>query len=209
MNRKTGAVSSIVNLLAVLGFAVSMLFSFNFGSYICSMFIAFSFVPMMCCFLHFAVPERKAAGYAAVTFASVYAAIILLVYFTQLTTVRFGGLTEQARVLLDFQQMNLFFSFDLLGYALMALATFFAGLTICPRSNADKWLRALLLLHGVFFISCLLLPMLGVFQADSPAWIGVAVLEFWCAYFCPVAILSLLYFWHKEENENVRTDTGI
>lgn len=45
--------------------------------------------------------------------------------------------------------------------------------------------------------------MLGIFQADSPAWIGVAVLEFWCAYFCPVAILSLLYFWHKEENENV------
>ena len=48
--------------------------------------------------------------------------IILLVYFTQLTTVRFGGLTEQAQELLDFQQMNLFFSFDLLGYALMALA---------------------------------------------------------------------------------------
>lgn len=203
MNKKIGAVSSIINLFAVLGFAVSMLLRFNFGCYFCSMFIAFSFVPMMCCFLHFAVPERKTAGYAAVAFASVYAAIILLVYFTQLTTVRFGGLTEQARVLLDFQQMNLFFSFDLLGYAMMALATFFAGLTICPRSTADKWLRALLLIHGVFFISCLLLPMLGIFQADSPAWVGVAVLEFWCVYFCPVAILSFLHFWNKEENKNV------
>ena len=199
MNKKIGAVSSIINLLAVLGFAISMLIRFNFGSYLCSMFIAFSFVPMICCFLHFAVPERKAAGYTAVAFASAYTAIILLVYFTQLTTVRFGGLTEQVRELLDFQQMNLFFSFDLLGYALMALATFFAGLTICPRSNADKWLRVLLLIHGVFFISCLLLPMLGIFQADSPAWIGVAVLEFWCAYFCPVAILSFLHFWHKEK----------
>lgn len=203
MNRKIGTVSSAINLLAVLGFAVSMLFGFDFGSYFCSMFIAFSFVPMMCCFLHFAVPERKAAGYAAVTFAGVYAAIILLVYFTQLTTVRFGGLTEQARELLDFQQMNLFFSFDLLGYALMALATFFAGLTICPKKKAEKWLRTLLLIHGVFFISCLLLPMLSIFQADSPAWIGVAVLEFWCAYFCPVAILSLLYFKNKEEAKDV------
>ena len=199
MNKKIGAVSSIINLLAVLGFAVSMLLHFNFGSYLCSMFIAFSFVPMICCFLHFAVPERKAAGYTAVAFASVYTAIILLVYFTQLTTVRFGGLTEQAQELLDFQQMNLFFSFDLLGYALMALATFFAGLTICPRSNVDKWLRALLLIHGIFFISCLLLPMSGIFQADSPAWIGVAVLEVWCAYFCPVAILSFLHFWHREK----------
>lgn len=201
LNRKIGIVSSAINLLAVLGFAISMLLRFNFGSYFCSMFIAFSFVPMMCCFLHFAAPERKAAGYAAVTLASVYATIILPVYFTQLTTVRFGGLTEQARELLDFQQMNLFFSFDLLGYALMALATFFAGLTICPKKKAEKWLRTLLLIHGVFFISCLLLPMLGIFQADSPAWIGVAVLEFWCAYFCPVAILSLLYFRNKVGNQ--------
>lgn len=203
MNRKIGIVSSAINLLAVLGFAVSMLFGFDFGSYLCSMFIAFSFVPMMCCFLHFAAPEHKAAGYAAVAFASVYATIILLVYFTQLTTVRFGGLTEQAWELLDFQQMNLFFSFDLLGYALMALATFFAGLTICPKKIAENWLRTLLLIHGVFFISCLLLPMLGVFQADGPAWIGIAVLEFWCAYFCPVAILSLLYFRNKEETKDV------
>lgn len=122
------------------------------------------------------------------------ATIILLVYFAQLTTVRFGGLTEQARILLDFRQMNLFFSFDLLGYALMSLATFFAGLTVCPRSRTDRWLRALLLIHGVFFISCLLMPMLGVFRADRPAWIGTAVLEFWCAYFCPVAVLSRRYF---------------
>ena len=114
------------------------------------------FVPMMCCFLQFAAPERRAAGYVTAVFAGMYAAIILLVCFAQLTTVRFGGLTEQARILLDFRQMNLFFSFDLLGYALMS--------------------------------------MLGVFRADSPAWIGTAVLEFWCAYFCPVAVLSRRYF---------------
>ena len=39
----------------------------------------------------------------------------------------------------------------------------------------------------------------GVFQADGPAWIGVAVLEFWCAYFCPVAALSLHYFRGQTE----------
>ena len=200
MNRKIGIASSIINLLAVLSFAACMLFGFDFGSYFCSMLIAFSFVIMMCCFLHLAVPERRTAGYAAVSFAAVYAAIILLVYFAQLTTVHAGGLTEQARDLLDFQRMGLFFNFDLLGYALMALATFFAGLTICPKNRGDKWLRALLLIHGVFFISCLLLPMLGIFQADTPAWIGVAVLEVWCAYFCPIAILSFLYFRNRKEH---------
>lgn len=202
MNQKIGTVGAIINLLAVLCFAACMLFDFDFGSYLCSMFIAFSFVIMMCCFLHLAVPERRVAGYAAAFFAAVYAAIILLVYFAQLTTVRAGSLTGQARELLDFQQMGLFFNFDLLGYALMALATFFAGLTICPKNRGDKWLRALLLIHGVFFISCLLLPILVAFQADTPAWIGVAVLEVWCAYFCPVAILSFVYFRNKGERFN-------
>lgn len=197
MNRKIGIVTSGINLLAILGFAVFMLLDFDFGSYFCSMFIAFSFVAMMCCFLYFASSERKAAGYIAVAFASVYAAIIVLVYFAQLTTVRISSLTEQARELLDFQQMGLFFCFDLLGYAIMALATFFAGLTICPKNRTDKWLRILLLVHGIFFISCLILPMIGVFQADTPAWIGVAVLEVWCVYFSLVAVLSFLHFQEK------------
>ena len=99
------------------------------------------FVPMMCCFLQFAAPERRAAGYVAAVFAGMYAAIILLVCFAQLTTVRFGGLTEQARILLDFRQMNLFFSFDLLGYALMSLATFFAGADGLPAEQ-DRQMAA-------------------------------------------------------------------
>lgn len=200
MNRKIGAVSAAVCLLAVLGFAVSMPFGWNFGSYLFSMLIALGFIPMICCFLHFAEPARKAAGYAAAAFAGAYAAIILPVYFTQLTAVRAGGLTEQARRLLDFQQMGLFFNFDLLGYALMSLAAFFAGLTLCLKTAADRWLRALLLLHAAFVPSCLLAPMLNLFQADTPAWIGVAVLEVWCACFVPISALSCQRFLRRCES---------
>ena len=199
MNKKIGAAGALVDLLAVLGFAVCMLLDFDSGSYFCSMFIAFGFVIMMCGFLYFAAPERRTAGYAAAAFSAVYAAIILVVYFTQLTTVRLTELTEQACELLDFQQMGLFFSLDLLGYGLMSLAAF--GLTVEPKDKPSKWLRALLMIHGVFFISCLIMPMLGVFQADSPALIGVAVLEFWCAYFCPVAALALHYFRGQTEQK--------
>ena len=52
------------------------------------------------------------------------------------------------------------------------------------------------MIHGVFFVSCLIVLMLGVFKADGPKWVGVAVLEFWCLYFCPVGILSGFYFRH-------------
>lgn len=194
MNRKIGMYSAAVNAASVLAFAVFMLIGFIYGCYFASMFIAFSFVPMMCAYAGTAAEERKTAGYTAAVFAAAYAAVILLVYFTQLTTVRFGGLTEQARKLLDFQRMGMFFSYDLLGYALMALSTFFAGLTLEARMVPDKWLKALLLIHGAFFISCLAAPMLGIFTADGPAWVGVFLLEFWCIYFLHVDVLTFRRF---------------
>ncbi len=185
---------SIINLISVIGFAISMLLGFNMGSYFCSMFIAFSFVPMMCGYAHFAENSRKLAGYIGMAFSAMYATIILLVYFAQLTTVRMSELAETAEMILDFQKMGLMFNYDLLGYALMALATFFAGLTVKADLKTGKWLKYLLMVHGIFFVSCLILPMLGLFKADSPAWIGVAVLEFWCLYFSPISVLSFLHF---------------
>lgn len=199
MNRKIGMFSSAMNLVSIIGFAVSMLVGFHGGSYFSSMFIAFSFLPMMCGYAFFSERKCKLAGQIGAAFAAVYAVIILLVYFAQLTTVRMSELTEQAETILDFQKMGLMFNYDLLGYGLMVLSTFFAGLTVQVQTKTDKWLKGLLMVHGVFFISCLLLPMLGLFQADTPAWFGVAVLEFWCLYFCPVSILSFFHFFQRKE----------
>lgn len=194
INKKIGIFSSAINLLAVMCFAVSMLIGTNFGSYLSSIFIAFSFVPMICSYAFYAKLEVKLAGMVAVGFAVVYATLIALVYFAQMTTVQAGGLTAQAAALLDFQQFGLFFNYDMLGYAFMALATFFAGLTVDVKSKADRWLKGLLLVHGVFFISCFILPMLGLFTPNGAKWIGIAVLEFWCLYFVPIGILSFFHF---------------
>lgn len=194
MNKKIGVYGSVINFIAVICFALSMLSGFDYGSYFSSMFIALSFVLMICAYAYFAEKNVKSAGYAAVAFAAIYTAIILLVYFAQLTTVRLNDLTRQAAILLDFQQCGLLFNYDLLGYAVMSLAALFAGLTVTSQTKADRWLKYLLMIHGVFFISCLIAPMLGLFKADSQAWTGVAVLEFWCLYFCPIDILSCLHF---------------
>lgn len=185
---------SAVTFIAVICFALSMLFGFDYGSYFSSMFIAFGFVPMMCGYAYFAEKGVKLAGYVSVAFSAIYTTIILFVYFAQLTTVQLNELTQQAAMLLDFQNCGLLFNYDLLGYAVMSLATFFAGLTVQSQTKTDRWLKYLLLIHGVFFISCLIAPMLGLFKADSPTWIGTVVLEFWCLYFCPISILSYLHF---------------
>lgn len=196
MNRKIGIICSIINCVCVVLFAICMLCNFEYGSYFVCMFIAFSFVPMISSFSYESEPDRKVAGYSAVAFAGVYTVIILLVYFAQLATVRLGGLNEQAMKLINFKSYGLFFSYDLLGYGLMALSTFFAGLTINAKNRIDKWLKWLLIIHGVFFVSCLIIPMLGVFSADlqNADLIGVALLEFWCVYFSSISILSFLHF---------------
>ena len=54
MNKKIGVSSAVVNFIAVFCYALSMLFGYNYASYFSSMLLAFSFVPMMCAFAHFA-----------------------------------------------------------------------------------------------------------------------------------------------------------
>lgn len=78
----------------------------------------------------------------------------------------------------------------------MSLSTFFTVLTIEAKTRADKSLKILLLLHGVFFISCLVTPTLGLFSSsmDGADFIGIAVLEFWCIFFTPISVLSFLHF---------------
>lgn len=194
MNRKIAMAASAVNAAAVVCFALCMPFRFENGSFFSSMFIAFSFVPMMSAYAFYADGESKLAGLTAVAFSATYAAIILLVYFAQLTTVRLENLTDQASKLLTFGKFGLLFNYDLLGYGVMALATFFAGLTVKPESKEGKWLRNLLLIHGVFFISCLIMPMLNIFSEGGGYWSGVIALEAWCIYFIPVGVLSYRHF---------------
>ena len=199
LNQRIGMYSSIVNVCSVVAFAVCMLINNSYMSYLVCMFIAFSFVPMICAFVYFSKEKTKVAGYTAMLWAAVYAVFILIVYFAQVTAVALNDLNEQAKQLIDYSSFGLFFSYDLLGYGLMALSTFFAGLTILEETKIAKWLRRLLMIHGIFFIACLIMPILGVFKPGMVGmdWIGVMVLEVWCIYFVPIGILSYLYFKEK------------
>jgi hypothetical protein len=188
--------SSVVNICAVALFALFMPFGFFFGEYLASIFIAFSFVPLVCALTAQGRPEAKVAGHTAAVFAGMYAVVNILVYFAQVTTLRLESLNEQATALLDYSAFSLFFNYDLLGYCFMAVATFFAGTTIEVRTKSDKALRWLLLIHGVFAVSCFIMPMTGVFNPgmSGAVWIGTVVLEVWCAYFIPVGVLAFLHF---------------
>lgn len=197
MNRTIPRIGAGIVTVTVFLFAFCLILNVPFGSYLVCMFLPIGYI-MMAAGLHYESCEnRRVAANTGMAFAVVYAVLIFLVYFAQTTSVRLGGLSEQAQSILDFQRGGLMFNYDLLGYGMMALSTFFMGLSIQADSGADKWLKALMIIHGGFFFGCFIMPMTGVFlsMSDGRATIGgVAALVAWCAYFLPIGILAYRHF---------------
>lgn len=197
MNRTIAKAGALIVTAAVFVFAVCMLIPFDFGSYAVCLLLAIGYVMMAAGFAGESDAAHKTAAIAGMAFAVIYAVLIMLVYFAQITTVRLEELDSQSVRLLDYSRGGLMFNYDLLGYGMMALSTFFLGLTIHENNIADRWLKRLLLLHGIFFFGCLIMPVTGVFTSmanGETGMGGVIALEFWCAYFIPVSILSAAHF---------------
>lgn len=197
MNRSIAKAGALIVVFSVLLFAVCLLSSFDFGSYLVCMLLAIGYVMMAAGFRWESDAEHRVAAEAGMAFAVIYATLVLLVYFAQTTTVRLDAMTDQAARLLDFSRGGLLFSYDLLGYGMMALSTFFFGLTIQEHGPVERWLKRLMTIHGIFFFGCFILPMTGVFRSmaggEASAG-GVIALECWCAYFLPVGILAFAHF---------------
>jgi isoprenylcysteine carboxyl methyltransferase (ICMT) family protein YpbQ len=209
-NTRCGKIGAAVTGISVVAFAVAMLAGLLFGlatvyiSYFICMFIAIGYLMFIAGIIAVSTDKHKtAAGYAGIAFGAVYAIFIFVVYFAGLTTVRMNGaLSKEALSIIDYSRLgSLFFNYDLLGYGFMALSTFFVGFTVKPKRGGDRVFRAMLWIHGVFFLSCLIMPMLDVFTADTPAAVGTVILLVWCAYFLPVCILGLKYLDPKGKRD--------
>jgi hypothetical protein len=85
----------------------------------------------------------------------------------------------------------------------MALSTFFTGLTVKVKDSSDKWLKALLMIHGVFFLGCFFMPIWGIFkpvEAGEMGMGGAIALIIWCIYFLPIGVLAYRHFSKSENN---------
>ena len=201
MNRKIGMTGSLINALTVFLFAVFMLMDFITGSFFVCIILSMSFVCMVAALETECTDDRRAAGKTALAFAAIYAVLIMIVYYTQCTTVLNENLGEEADKILNYKHLGLMFNLDILGYGIMALSTFFIGLTVQVKNKIDKALKILLIGHGLFFPGCLIMPMTGMFLGShgSSSKGGVIALEIWCLYFLPIGILAFLHFKNREK----------
>ena len=197
MNRTVSKIGTAVVTVTVFLFAVFIIADFTFGSYFVCMLLPIGYIMMAAGFQHESDEKTRVSANIGLILAAVYAVLILLVYDAQTTTVRLEELNEQAVRILNYAKGGLMFNYDLLGYGMMALSTFFIGLSIRAENKPDLWLKRLMLIHGVFFFSCFLMPMTGMFTGMANGEKGnggdIALL-FWCVYFLPIGVLAWKHF---------------
>ena len=197
LNKTIAKVGSGIVTVTVFLFALFLIINYPVGYYFVCLILPLGFIMMTAGLHNECENDRKVAANIGLTLAAVYCTFIMLVYFTQLTTVKNEYLNEQAANLLTMGKCGLIFNFDLLGYGIMALSTFFTGLSMKAENKTDKWLKAFMMIHGVFYFSCTFMPITGVFSKMSSGGDGLGgrlALVAWCVYFLPVGILSFLHF---------------
>ena len=197
LNKMISKAGSAIVTVTVFLFALFLIINYSNGYFFVCLILPLGFIMMTAGLQNECESGRKVAANIGLVLAAVYCVIIMVVYFTQLTTVNNEQLNEQAANLLNFGRFGLIFNFDLLGYGVMALSTFFTGLSMKAKNKTDKWLKALMMIHGLFYFSCTFMPMTGMFSKMSSGGDGIGgrlALVAWCVYFLPVGILSYLHF---------------
>ena len=197
LNKMIPKVGSAIVTVTVFLFALFLIINYSMGSYFVCLILPLGFIMMTAGLHNECEYDRKVAVNIGMVLAAVYCVFIMLVYFTQLTTVKNENLNEQAANLLTMGKCGLIFNYDLLGYGIMALSTFFTGLSMKAKNKADKWLKALMMIHGVFYFSCTFMPMTGMFSKMSSGGDGLGgrlALVAWCVYFLPIGVLAYRHF---------------
>ena len=197
LNKMISKAGSAIVTVTVFLFALFLIINYSMGSFFVCLILPLGFIMLTAGLHNECENDRKVAANIGMVLAAVYCVFIMLVYFTQLTTVNNEQLTEQAAKLLTMGKCGLIFNYDLLGYGIMALSTFFTGLSMKVKSKADKWLKAFMMIHGIFYFSCTFMPMTGMFSkmsSDGDGLGGRLALVAWCVYFLPIGVLSFLHF---------------
>lgn len=200
MNRIVSKTGAALVTLTVFLFAVFILMNFPFGEYFVCMILPLGFIMMTAGLHRESTDDRRVPANIGLALSGVYAVLIMLVYFSQCTTVNLEEMTDQASRILNFSRGGLIFNYDLLGYGIMALSTFFTGLAFRAKDKPDKWLKWLLIIHGAFFPGCLIMPMTGMFlNLEGSGGGGYMALLVWCIYFIPIGVLAFIHFGRRRD----------
>jgi hypothetical protein len=157
-----------------------------------SLLLGLSFVVLTVSIHYDADPASRIWSHIAVAFASMYATLIGIVYYVQLTFVGprlVEGRTEDIQLLLFEPFDSFLYAVDMLGYTLMSVSTLFAA-AVFEGEGLQTWIRRALLANGA------LIPFLAL-QMYVPALIWGGSL--WAITFPAATGLLALHFRRPPE----------
>ncbi len=155
-----------------------------------SLFLGSSFAVLMVCVHYIAPAEKKIWSHAAILFATIYAALISINYYVQLTLVLPHMLRhdiENVRFLLFVPFDSFLYSVDILGYSFMSLATLFAAFVFRP-DGLERTIRRCLIGNG------LLIPFIALQNYWHPL---IWPASLWAITF-PGSTISLAILFRKQ-----------
>jgi hypothetical protein len=123
-----------------------------------SLLLAPSFVLLMLCVHYISPPEKKIWSHAGIIFATIYAVMVSINYYVQLTLVvphLNRGEIESVRPFLFTPFDSFIYSVDVLGYSFMSLSTLFAAF-VFGGTGLPKIARRFMIANG------LLIPFLAL-----------------------------------------------
>ena len=154
-----------------------------------SLLLGSSFLVLVICIHQLSTPDRKIWSHAAVAFATMYAALISINYFVQLTWVMprlAAGNTQGMESFLFIPFDSFLYAVDILGYSFMSVATLFAARLFTGKGQ-ERLVRWFLTANG------LLLPFIAL-QMYVHWFIWIAAL--WAVTF-PGATWSLAVLFRR------------
>jgi hypothetical protein len=158
-----------------------------------SLFLAWSFIVMMISIHYYASEDRKIYSHIGLTFGVLYAALVSIVYFAELSVavpMVFRGETYPAW--LSFNSPSMLVSIDGLGYVFMALATLFASQVFAGQKQQS-------LIRWAFFANGLLsIVIFAAVFIPSVTMIGAL----WIITMPLSAIATIRLFYKQKKKPN-------
>lgn len=197
---QVGLISSVASGVLVSTFALLLVGSFwtntADASYLVCFVLAPTFLVMMSSIHAHSSPESRFWSQLGVSLTIMYATLITITYYTQLTVVRVNslGLTPQILEALTYTPGSFIFSLNMLGYGFMCLAVLITH-PVFAGKGLGTWLRRLFILNGVFFLPTWAFPALSLGSPQPEVDFGVWALILWCILFIPLTGLVAVWFW--------------
>lgn len=188
-----GIVTSAMAALFTVLFCLFLVLDNKMVYFTTCLLLSLSVLMMVISMRTFIPLERRVLIDCAVAFSILYAMMVGMVYYTQISVVLKGTLDDRQLMIVSDEPGTVFFYLDMFGYCFLCMATLFMAFAI---EKKYRFLKVFLMINGCIVIPTFLLPFMPITYGPDNVF-GVLILVVWGIIFTPLCGLLTKYFLHQ------------